>query len=230
MDAQTLVRYLTPRLPAYLHELTELCGIECPSESKVGVDVAGAWVLDWAASRHWEVRQWPDASAGNTIALTLHGTGTARIILAAHLDTVYPVGIATERPVRFDGNILYGPGSADNKSGLLSGLYAMAVLQDLGALDTFAAITLICGGDEETDMRVSRQCFADLAPHHDLALVLEAGRVAGGRLRDPAVPGGNRAGGIAGLLAAERRQGGRKGPALLRMDRRERRQRGDQDE
>jgi glutamate carboxypeptidase len=176
MDAQILVRYLTPRLPAYLHELTELCGIECPSESKVGVDVAGAWVLDWAASRQWEVRHWRDASAGTTIALTLRGTGTARIILAAHLDTVYPVGIAAERPVRIDGNTLYGPGSADNKSGLLSGLYAMAALQDLGALDTFAAITLICGGDEETDMRVSRQCFADLAPHHDLALVLEAGR------------------------------------------------------
>ena len=176
MDASTLVGYLTPRLPAYIRELTELCAIECPSESKVGVDAAATWVLDWASARGWGVRRWQDERAGTTIALTLTGTGTARILLGAHLDTVYPVGIAAERPVRIDGNTLFGPGSADNKSGLLSGLYAMAALQDLGQLSTFASITIICGSDEETDMRVSRLCFADLAPSHDVALVLEAGR------------------------------------------------------
>ncbi|MFM2308346.1 MAG: hypothetical protein RLY87_466 [Chloroflexota bacterium] len=176
MDAARIVAHLEPQLPRYIAELTELCGIECPSESRLGVNVAAGWVLDWASKRHWTVRQWPDDVAGATISLTLYGTGTTRIILAAHLDTVYPVGTAAERPVRIEGNTLYGPGSADNKSGLLSALYAMAALEDCGAHDTFGCITLICGGDEETDMRVSRLCFAELAPAHDVALVLEAGR------------------------------------------------------
>ena len=53
--------------------------------------------------------------------------------------------------------------------------------------------------------------------------VVPARRVAGRRLRDAAVPGGNGAGGVARLLGAERRQVGRERPALLREDRRERR-------
>ncbi len=53
-------------------------------------------------------------------------------MLVAHLDTVYPVGIAAQRPLRTEGDKLLGPGSAGNKSGLLSALYAMAALEDLG--------------------------------------------------------------------------------------------------
>jgi glutamate carboxypeptidase len=52
----------------------------------------------------------------------------------------------------------------------------MAALEECGGLGNIGAITLLCGGDEETDMRVSRLAFAELAPQHDVALVLEAGR------------------------------------------------------
>jgi len=97
-------------------------------------------------------------------------------MLVAHLDTVYPVGTAAARPLRREGDILLGPGSADNKSGLLSGLYAMAALGDLGLLAPFGTISMVCGGDEETNMRSSGALLRELAPAYDLALVLEAGR------------------------------------------------------
>src|SRR5207344_222750 len=54
--------------------------------------------------------------------------------------------------------------------------YAMAALEDLGLLGPIGAITLLCGGDEETDMRVSLTVMHELVPQHDIALVLEAGR------------------------------------------------------
>jgi len=122
------------------------------------------------------MRQWPDATAGDSLATTVRGQGALRVLLAAHLDTVYPIGVAAERPLRIEGNTLLGPGSADNKSGLLSALYAMAALEDLGLLGPIGAITLLCGGDEETDMRSSLAVMHELAPQHDIALVLEAGR------------------------------------------------------
>jgi len=175
-EAQALTAYLETHLSSYIDELRQLCAIECPTSSKTGVDEAGAWVRRWLAARRWQLREWPDAEVGDSLVATVRGTGRLRILLAAHLDTVYPVGVAAARPVTIDGDVLRGPGSADNKSGLLSGLYAMAALEDLGLLDSIGAISIMCGGDEETDMRTSIALMRELAPQHDIALVLEAGR------------------------------------------------------
>ncbi len=175
-EAQALTSYLESQRATYLEELRQLCAIECPTASKVGVDEAGAWVRRWVAARSWELRDWPDQTVGDGLVATVRGAGQPRIMLVAHLDTVYPVGIAAQRPVWTDGDKLLGPGSADNKSGLLSGLYAMATLEDLGMLPRCGTISMVCGGDEETDMRSSIALLRELAPHYDLALVLEAGR------------------------------------------------------
>ncbi|NTW02130.1 MAG: M20 family metallopeptidase [Oscillochloris sp.] len=173
--AQALQNWMQPRLETYLEELRQLCAIECPSSHKPGVDEAGAWVRTWAAARGWPVIDFPDPEAGDGLVITLHGSGKLRAMLVAHLDTVYPVGIAAERPLRREGNILRGPGSADNKSGLLSGLYAAAALAEL-APECFATLSVVCGGDEETDSRASAAMLKAIAPNYDIALVLEAGR------------------------------------------------------
>jgi glutamate carboxypeptidase len=173
--ANRLTDWLAARLEAYLAELCELCAIDCPTSDKPGVDVAGAWVRRWAQAHGWEVNTVPDASAGDGIVATVRGTGRLRAMLVAHLDTVYPLGTAAERPVRAEAGRLIGPGTADNKSGLLSGLYAAAALTEL-APEHFATISVVCGGDEETDSRASGALLRALAPNYDLALVLEAAR------------------------------------------------------
>ncbi len=175
-DAEAIAGWLRPLLPRYLEELRQLCAIECPTDAKAGVDAAGAWVWGWAESHGFAPRRWADALVGDGVSLTLQGSGSGRILLAAHLDTVYPVGIAAARPLRFDGDVAFGPGSCDNKSGLLSALYAMEALRSLCLTDRFGTITLYCGGDEETDMRTSLVALRELCASHDLALVLEAGR------------------------------------------------------
>lgn len=177
-EAQQLTDYLAARLPTYLAELEQLCMIECPTAYKPGVDEAGAWVRRWAHARGWELRDWPDAQVGDGVVVTVPGgtPGGLRVMLVAHLDTVYPVGTAAARPFRRAGDKLIGPATADNKSGLLSSLYAMAALHDLGMLGPFGAISVVCGGDEETDMRASLDMLKAIAPEYDMALVMEAGR------------------------------------------------------
>jgi glutamate carboxypeptidase len=173
--AGALLAWLEPRLETYIEELRQLCAIECPTSHKAGVDEAGAWVRRWAAARGWGLTSHPDELAGDGLVATVRGTGRLRAMLVAHLDTVYPVGVAAERPLRREGDRLLGPGSADNKSGLLSGLYAAEALAEL-APESFGVISVVCGGDEETDSRASGAMLRALAPDHDLALVLEAGR------------------------------------------------------
>jgi glutamate carboxypeptidase len=175
ISASALTAWIEPRLTTYIEELRQLCAIECPSSHKPGVDEAGAWVRRWAAARGWELADYPDAEAGDGLVASVRGTGRLRAMLVAHLDTVYPVGVAASRPLRHEGGRLIGPGSADNKSGLLSGLYAAEALAEL-APDSFGLLSVVCGGDEETDSRASGAMLRELAPGYDLALVLEAGR------------------------------------------------------
>jgi len=177
-QAAIISSYMEERLAAYLDALKELCAIECPSGFALGVNSACSWVEDWSRARGWDIQRYDDPTAGASLIVSLTGTGKRgrNVLLAAHLDTVYPVGIAAARPMDLQGDVLRAPGIADNKSGLLSGLYAMAALEDLGLLGPSGTISLICGADEETDMRTSLSLFEKLAPRHDIALVLEAAR------------------------------------------------------
>jgi glutamate carboxypeptidase len=164
-------------LPGYLRELEELCRIECPTSSKDGVDEAGAWVQRWASNRRWVVQTWPGGAVGDSLLVTTGGPVSGPgLLLAAHLDTVYPVGTAAARPPRYYGDRILAPGAADNKSGLLSALHAMAALEDAGMAEALGSVALFCGGDEETDMHVSAAILAELRPSFRAALVLEAGR------------------------------------------------------
>ena len=174
--AVQLTHFFEQRLSIYVEELAQLCAIECPTSSKQGVDQAADWVQHWATQRGWEVQRFPDAHVGDGLAITIRHTGHRNILMAAHLDTVYPIGTAAERPLRIEGDNILGPGTADNKSGLLSALYAMHALEALGLLEGFASLTLMCGGDEETDMCASLQLMRRLVPQYEYALVLEAAR------------------------------------------------------
>lgn len=179
--AAALLAWLTPKHDQYLAELTTLCEIESPSSDKAGVDAAINWVLAWATQRGWSTTLIPDAEVGNNLVIRLPGGNPqgARILLAVHVDTVYPLGTLAARPLRYEGDHLIGPGTADNKSGAISALYAMAALEELDLLGHLGGITLAIGSDEETHMRSSGKMLQQLAPEHDLALVLEAARANG---------------------------------------------------
>src|SRR5919199_4373096 len=91
-----LCHWLESRLDQYLTELGQLCAIECPSHHVFGINQAGAWVKEWARARRWRVGSWPDTESGDSLLIRLPGSNPtgARVLLAAHLDTVYPVGVA----------------------------------------------------------------------------------------------------------------------------------------
>lgn len=75
----------------------------------------------------------PDKSSH--VIATLKGTGKAKILLMAHMDTVFKEGSAAERPFHIKDGRAYGPGVMDDKGGIVAGIYALKVLKNLDFKD-----------------------------------------------------------------------------------------------
>lgn len=71
-----------------------------------------------------------------------------KIILSAHMDTVFKKGDTAENPPHIEGDRFYGLGSADCKGGLLVSIYGVKILQENGLLPN-KEIVFIFNCDEE---------------------------------------------------------------------------------
>jgi len=100
------------------------------------------------------------------------GTGTKKLMLIAHMDTVYPANTLLTEPYKQDGNKLYGPGIADDKGGIAVILHSLAVLKDAGWRD-FARLTVLFNPDEEVGSGGSGETIAALADEHDFVFSCE---------------------------------------------------------
>ncbi len=100
------------------------------------------------------------------------GKGRKRIMLIAHMDTVYQPGILATQPYRVDGNRVYGPGIADDKSGIAVILHTIELLHARGWRD-YAQLTVIFNPDEEIGSRSSGDWIATQAAQHDFVFSCE---------------------------------------------------------
>lgn len=175
MDVTT---FLEAQLSRYLDDLRALVSFDCGTHNKAGVDRAGAIMADHLRGLGAEVEILPQLQYGDCVVGRLRGRGRLRLLLLGHLDTVYPDGTAAERPMRVDGSRIYGPGVSDMKSGLLTGIYALRALREIG-FDDFEQITFFCNSEEEVGSPVSRRLYAPIAADADVALVLESARADG---------------------------------------------------
>ena len=104
------------------------------------------------------------------------GSDEPKIVLLAHLDTVWPIGSFS--PVwKVEGDKAFGPGTFDMKAGFIQALYALKGID----LDEVA---LIATTDEEVGSQTSRDLIQRVSKKAKAVLVLEAsiyGKVKTGR-------------------------------------------------
>lgn len=109
---------------------------------------------------------------GPVVIGRLHGSGSRRVMLLAHMDTVYPRGTLATRPFRMDADRLYGPGIADAKGGVAVILHAVSLLNAMEFRD-FGTLTVVINGDEEISSPGSRALIERLGGAHDVVLSCE---------------------------------------------------------
>ena len=104
---------------------------------------------------------------------TFDGTGSRKLMLMAHMDTVYQRGILASQPYRVDGNRIYGPGIADDKGGIAVILHALKILVGDAGWRDYARLTVLFNPDEEVGSIGSGELIAELADQHDVVLSCE---------------------------------------------------------
>ena len=111
---------------------------------------------------------------GRMVQAKFTGTGTKKILLLAHMDTVYEKGMGAKQPFRVQGNRAYGLGVADDKQGVALILHSLAVLNGIG-FKGYSTLTVLINADEEISSPGARAVITRLGREHDVVLSCEGG-------------------------------------------------------
>jgi glutamate carboxypeptidase len=109
---------------------------------------------------------------GDNLVGRIRGTGGKRLLLLAHMDTVYEKGTLAKAPFRVEGNRAYGPGIADDKAGIAVILHTLGLLQARG-FKGYGEIVVLFNTDEEKGSFGSRDLIQQLAAQADYVLSFE---------------------------------------------------------
>ncbi|HUP94546.1 MAG TPA: M20/M25/M40 family metallo-hydrolase [Burkholderiales bacterium] len=179
--------------PALLDTLKELVAIESGSSDIEGLDriraVIAARLAALGAKTEVIDPDVPSAKGvgvpdkiGKMVRATFTGTGTKKILLLAHMDTVYPRGMLARQPFRIDGDRAWGLGIADDKHGIAVILHALKMLNALKLRD-YGVLTVLVNADEEIGSPGSRNTIVRLGGQHDVVLSFEGSSIADDQVR-----------------------------------------------
>ncbi|NLG84326.1 MAG: M20 family metallopeptidase [Firmicutes bacterium] len=149
--------------------LARLVAIDTPSGDRAGMMAAGEVLAAQLRKLGMELETIIDPAGGVHFKAEI-GRGP-KVVLLAHLDTVFPLGTAAERPFKIAGDSAYGPGVSDCKGGVVA---VLGALRRLWA-DGWPAVRIIClfNGDEELGSPGSRFSLAEMAEEAVAVLVVE---------------------------------------------------------
>ncbi|MEP7157441.1 MAG: M20/M25/M40 family metallo-hydrolase [Betaproteobacteria bacterium] len=163
-----------------LDTLKDLVNIESGSGDREGLDRISQLIYDRLKSLGGEVEFIePGADTyrmhdtpekiGRMVKATFKGTGSKKIMLIAHMDTVYLKGMLARQPFRIEGNRAYGLGIGDDKAGVAVILHTVAMLKALNFRE-YGTLTVLINGDEEISSPAGRNQFSKLGAQHDFIM------------------------------------------------------------
>ncbi|WP_313494066.1 glutamate carboxypeptidase [Stenotrophomonas sp.] len=159
--------------PAVIETLRDLVTVESGSTDHEGVGKLMAYLDKRLSALDAKVERVASAAGGpDLVRGTFSGNGKLKVMLIAHADTVYDRGILEKEPFQQKGNLLYGPGIADDKGGIAVILHSLALLKARGWND-YATVTVLFNPDEEIGSPGSGETIAKLADEHDVVLSFE---------------------------------------------------------
>lgn len=171
--------------PAVLLTMKDLVEIESGSADREGLDRIANLIADRLTQLGAKVEQLEAApeiykmfdtptNIGKMVRATFTGSGSKKILLIAHMDTVYPRGMLAGHPFKIEGDRAYGLGIADDKQGVAVILHSIALLRAMNFRD-YGTLTVLINGDEEVSSPGSRHMITKLGGEHDAVLSFEGG-------------------------------------------------------
>ncbi len=153
-----------------LSDVETLVRIESPSRYATGInqiqDVAEEWLSPFG-----EVQR-RSSELGDILHAHIRGESDERLVLLAHMDTVYPLG-SWKDLWWIEGDHAYGPGSYDMKAGMVQALWALRALRSTGQ-EPAHSVDLLLTPDEEISSEAGRPYIEKLATGAKAVLVLES--------------------------------------------------------
>ncbi|WP_339228040.1 M20/M25/M40 family metallo-hydrolase [Oceanobacillus sp. FSL K6-2867] len=165
-----------------LSMLEELCNIDSGSKNIKGNKKVVKIIENALSEMGAEVTQVESPGYGIHIIARIkpeHIEG--KVILAAHLDTVFKEGDAFAHPFRIENEYAYGLGAADCKGGVVTILYAIRILKEANLLPN-KELVIILNCDEEIGSPTSQELFKSEAMDAEAVLSFEPGRKKNGIL------------------------------------------------
>ena len=114
------------------------------------------------------------ARLGSMVYGTRSGAGQRKVLMIAHMDTVYTQGMGAKQPFRIDGDKAYGLGISDDKGGVALVLHAVPLLDQLGFKD-YAQLGVLINADEEIGSAGSGAFITQLGSEYDVVMSFEGG-------------------------------------------------------
>ena len=111
---------------------------------------------------------------GPMVHAEFKGKGKSRIMLIAHMDTVYLKGMIKDQPFRVDGDKAFGLGISDDKQGVALIIHVVEMLKKLGYED-YGTLTVLINGDEEISSPGARSTITRLGAEQDAVFSFEGG-------------------------------------------------------
>jgi glutamate carboxypeptidase len=176
-----------------LDTLKDLVSIESGSGDREGLDKLANMIGDRLQALGGKVEMiepdpadiYPMADTpkqiGKMVLARFTGTGTKKILLIAHMDTVYLRGMLAQQPFRIDGNRAYGLGIVDDKQGIAVILHTLAILKSINFRD-YGLVTVLINADEEISSAGSRSTLTKLGGEHDAVFSVEGSLVRSDKL------------------------------------------------
>jgi glutamate carboxypeptidase len=173
--ARDLRRRAADDLALALADLERWVAIDTPSDDRAALDDLARLIAERLESYGAAV-ELVEGELGFDLHGTLTGSGSARVALLGHHDTVFPSGTAALRPFAVDGDVARGPGVADMKGGLVVAAQVMRLLAD--HRDRFGQLEYVSVPDEE--LREGPFRTIDRLAGFDAVLCMECGRPGNG--------------------------------------------------
>ncbi len=185
LTPQAVQARVAQQVQPLLSTLKELVAIESGSRDLEGLATLSALIAQRLQASGMTVKVLParapdfhpqlkGAKLGSMVYGTRTGSGQRKVLMIAHMDTVYPKGMGARQPFRIDGDKAYGLGISDDKGGVALVLHAVQLLEQMGFKD-YAQLGVLINADEEIGSAGSGAYLTQLGSEYDVVMSFEGG-------------------------------------------------------